>query len=348
MRDAGHLGVNRLSHPWEIKPAQFFDESEQVRRLFAELIDATADDVAIIPAVSYGVAIASSLIEVNKGDEIVVLQDQFPSNYYPWLELSRRKQARLIVVPRPADWDWTGALLEVIHEQTAVVTVANVHWTDGSLIDLKKVSKTCEQNNAKLVLDLSQSLGVLPISIREINPSFLISAAYKWLLGPYSFGFIYVSPAYQDKLPLEHNWLNRKKSEDFAGLVNYRDDFQTGARRFDVGERSNFALTPMAVAALQQIHEWRVAEIQKSLSRLTNRLAMQAAKLGFQVIPAEKRAGHIVGLRFPGQAPAGILERLAEENIFVSLRGTAMRVSPHLYNTEADIDRLLRVLAQSF
>lgn len=347
MGEAGHLGVSRLSHPWKIGPAQFFDESEQVRGLFAKLIDATADDIAIIPAVSYGVAVASSLIEVSDGDEIVVLQDQFPSNYYPWLELSRRKNARLMVVPRPADLDWTSALLEAIHEQTAVVAVPNVHWTDGSLIDLIEVSKACEQSNAELVLDLSQSLGVLPMSILEINPSFLISAGYKWLLGPYSFGFMYVSPAYQNKLPLEHNWINRKKSEDFAGLVNYRDDFQTGARRFDVGERSNFALTPMAVAALQQIHEWRVAEIQESLARLTNRLATRAARFGLQVIPAQKRAGHIVGLRFPDQPPAGILERLAEQNIFVSLRGTAMRVSPHLYNTKDDIERLLRVLAQS-
>ncbi|MCH8018793.1 aminotransferase class V-fold PLP-dependent enzyme [candidate division KSB1 bacterium] len=347
VRHAGYAGVNRKSHPWKVGSEAFFTESEQARDLFAQLIGANTDDVAIIPAVSYGIAVAAGLVDVKEGDEIVVLEDQFPSNYYPWLELARAKNARLVTLPRPRDWDWTAALLEHINRKSAVVALPNVHWTDGSFINLEKIAEKCRETGAELVLDVTQSLGALPISVKEMKPGFLVTAAYKWLLGPYSFGFLYVRPDLQNKIPLEHNWLNRKNSEDFGGLVNYRDEFQTGARRFDVGERSNFALMPMVVAALRQIHEWGVPQIQESLSYLTSLLAAQAKELGLTVTPSQKRAGHILGLRFPQGLPEGILQRLAEKNVFVSIRGSAMRVSPHLYNSEEDIMRLIKVLAET-
>ena len=104
----------------------------------------------------------------------------------------------------------------------------------------------------------------------EVQPDFLVTASYKWLFGPYSLGFLYVHPRYQDGKPLEHGWIARKNSEDFAGLVNYQDEFQPGARRFDVGERSNFALMPMVLAALQQILAWQVPEITATLSTSLN------------------------------------------------------------------------------
>ena len=346
IRDAGYAGVKRKSHPWKVGAEDFFTESEHARELFSQLIGANAADVAIIPAVSYGIAVAAELVAVKEGDEIVVLEDQFPSNYYPWLELARARNARLVTLPRPRDWDWTAALLEHINQKTAVVALPNVHWTDGSIIHLEKIAEKCRETGTELVLDVTQSLGALPISVKEMKPSFLVTAAYKWLLGPYSFGFLYVRPDLQNKIPLEHNWINRKNSEDFGGLVNYRDEFQTGARRFDVGERSNFALMPMVVAALRQIHEWGVAQIQASLSVLTGKLASGALELGLNVAPAEKRAGHLLGIRFPKGLPDGILQSLAEKNIFVSLRGDAMRVSPHLYNDERDISRLLSVLRE--
>lgn len=346
VREAGHLGVDRKRHPWKVGPDDFFTQSEQARELFAQLIDSNVEDIAIIPAVSYGIAVAAALVEVHEGDEIIVLEDQFPSNYYPWLELARAKKARLVVVPRPQNWDWTSAVLEAINEKTVVVALPNVHWTDGSFVNLEKISECCRETNIELVLDVTQSVGALPTSVKKLKPAFLATATYKWLLGPYSFGFLYIRPDLQEKIPLEHNWLNRKNSEDFAGLVNYRDEFQTGARRFDVGERSNFALTPMVVAALQQIHEWGIPQIQETLSYLTNLLADQAGESGLSVVPSEKRAGHILGLRFPKGLPEGILQNLAEKNVFVSLRGNAMRVAPHLYNDEHDMARLLRVLEE--
>src|SRR5690606_5697481 len=153
---------------------------------------------------------------------------------------------------------------------------------------------------------------------------------YKWLMGPYSIGFLYVAPRRQDGRPLEHNWIARAGSEDFARLVDYSDEFQPGARRFDVGEGANFALRPGAVAALEQILEWGVDEIAATLSAMTDRIAQRAGALGLIASPAGRRAGHFLGLRFPGGLPQGLPERLAASNVFVSVRGDSLRVTPHL------------------
>ena len=182
-------------------------------------------------------------------------------------------------------------------KNTAIVALPGCHWTDGALIDLVKIGSRCREIQATFILDATQSLGALPFSVREVQPDFLIAAGYKWLFGPYSLGFMYVSPCYQGGKPLEHNWINRKNSQDFAGLVNYRDEFQPGARRFDVGERSNFVLMPMAKAALQQILDWKVSEIASTLSQMTNQIADRANELGLNVAPAHQRAGHMLGLR---------------------------------------------------
>ena len=173
-----------------------------------------------------------------------------------------------------------------------------------------------------------------------MRPDFLVSAAYKWLLGPYSLGFIYVGEAYREGVPIEHNWISREGSEDFARLVEYTDAYGPGARRYDVGERSNFVLLPMAIEALRHILAWGVEEIAASLQEITARIESEAEKLGIETVPAPMRAGHMIGLGLDPGAPKDLAVRLAQENVFVSVRGRNLRVSPHLYNTERDVERL--------
>ena len=129
--------------------------------------------------------------------------------------------------------------------------------------------------------------------------------------------------------------------------TDYAEDFQPGARRFDMGEAAQFANMPVAVAALEQLLAWGVDEIQQTLSVFTATIAERAAPLGLSSDDASLRAGHYLGLRLPGGVPDGLLERLAQEQVYVSVRGTSIRVTPHLYNTDADADRLLDVLRAS-
>src|SRR5918997_2119159 len=253
VREIGERAVSRKSRPWEITPDDFFEDAEKTRALFARLVGGEAEGVALIPSVSYGIAVAAANVKVEAGERILILEDQFSSNVYSWRELAQRSGAELVTVPRPADHDWTSAVLRYLDENVAVVSVPNCHWTDGSLVDLARVGARAGQVGAALVVDAIQSLGAHPFDVAEVGPDFLVASAYKWLLGPYGVGFMYVGEEYREGAPIEHNWINRRGSENFSGLVGYEDAFQPGARRYDVGERSNFVLLPIANEALRQI-----------------------------------------------------------------------------------------------
>ena len=339
-------GLGRKARPWEIKSSQFFETPERARALFARLIGAEPADIATVPAASYGMATAAANLPLKRGQSVVLLADQFPSNVYPWRQSADDAGAEVVVVPRRQD-GWTPGVLEAITERTAVVALPHCHWTDGTIVDLPAVSRRCKQVGAALALDLTQSAGALPFDVGAVDPDFAVAACYKWLMGPYSIGFLYVAPRRQGGRPLEQNWIARAGSEDFARLIDYRMDFQPGARRFDVGEGANFALLPGAIAALEQILAWGVDEIAATLSAKTESIAARAEALGLAASPRAQRAGHFLGLRFPGGLPQGLLDRLAARDVFVSVRGDSLRVTPHLYNDEEDAERLLAALAQA-
>ena len=343
-REVGEKAVSRKSRPWELTPDHFFEDVEEVRALFARLVGGDADGVAIVPSVSYGISVARANVPVREGEKIIILEDQFPSNVYPWRELASRTAARLVIVPRPEDLDWTRALIEEIDAGTAVVAAPNCHWTDGSLVDLARVGERVREAGASLVVDGIQSLGALPFDVSEVRPDFLVDSAYKWLLGPYGVGFMYVGEEHREGNPIEHNWINRRGSEDFSQLVDYQDDFQPGARRYDVGERSNFVLLPMAAEALRQILGWGVENVSETVGTLTDLIEKKAEERGIKAIPKERRARHMIGLMLGPDSPDDLAARLMRHDVFVSVRGPSVRVSPHLYNTEEDVDRFFEVL----
>ncbi|MBL4907342.1 MAG: aminotransferase class V-fold PLP-dependent enzyme [Sneathiella sp.] len=345
--EAGIAGLKRKSTPWTLSPNDFFTESQSARKLFANLINADAEDIAIIPAASYGLAVAAKNIPVKKGKTVLILKDQFPSNFYCWQELCNETGGRIVTIEPPMDHDWTKVILEKINENTALAALPHNLWTDGGLLDLERIGKRLREVGAKLVLDVTQSLGAMPLDVSKIKPDFLVAAAYKWLLGPYSVGFMYVAPEHQNGIPIEHSWLNRHGSEDFSALVDYQDDFQPGAVRYDMGQRANFALMPVAVAALQQISEWGVEEIYKSLTEKTSNIAKAAEELGFKSLPLAHRAGHFLGLSHANGISPTLLADLAEEKIFVSARGKSLRITPHLYNNTHDAERLINALAKA-
>lgn len=342
--EAGRRGIDGKVRPWTIAARDFFAESEAARALFAELVGTRADDVAIVPAVSYAMAIAAANIRVRRGQTIVVLPDQFPSNVYPWRELARENGAEIVTAREPGNGDMTDSVLAAIDRRTAIAALPHCRWTDGALVDLAAVGRRAREVGAALVVDATQSLGALPLDVAEVQPDLLVSAGYKWLMGPYSLGFAYIAPRHHGWRPLEHGWIARARSDDFARLVDYRDEFQPGARRFDVGERSNFILVPMMRAALAQVRAWGPANVQVTLAAMTEAIAGRAAALGLSAPPVGRRAGHYLGLGFAGGVPEGLPARLAAEKVYVSVRGSSMRITPHLYNDDEDVERLFRAL----
>jgi len=341
--EAGAAGLARKAHPWELTPDKFFTGSDEFRATAAQLIDCSADCIAIVPSASYGIATAARNVPVKQGQSIVVLAEQFPSNYYPWQRLVEENGASLKVVPWPEDHDWTTAVLNSLTADVAIAALPHVQWTSGGRLDLIRIGEACRKIGAALVLDLTQSLGALPFSVHDVQPDFAVAASYKWLLGPYSVGVLYVAPKWQGGIPLEENWIQRATARDFSSVL-YTENYDVGARRFDMGERSNFALLPAAVRAMKQLLEWGVAQISETTGALNRQLANAAADLGFSAPAEPLRAPHYLALRRKEAIPKELPEVLAREKVFVSVRGSSIRVTPHVYNTAEDCERLIACL----
>ncbi len=347
VRDAGYAGVNIKSSPWTLTPEDFFSQPDKARSLFAQLINAEAKDIAIVPSASYGLAIAAKNIKIAAGQKILVLDEQFPSNIYCWQELAKQTGAEIVTVKTPSDHNWTPVVLDAIDDTVTVAALPHCHWTDGALLDLEKISMKLKSHGAKLVLDITQSIGALPIDVNRVKPDFLVAACYKWMLGPYSLGFVYAAPEFQKGEPIEHNWINRAGSENFAGLVDYQSNYQPGAKRFDMGQRANFSLMPMAIAALEQLLAWGCSNIQQTLCEMTDGIANSCKELGFTPLPRQFRAGHFLGLRHSEGLPKDLLERLMAKDIYISVRGASLRVTPHLFNNDTDAERLISALSDA-
>ena len=344
-------GLRTKRVPSTVSPADFFAAAPMGRERFGQLVAGVPERVAILPSVSYGVAIAARNLPVARGQRIVVLGEQFPGNVYSWRRLAAESGAELVTVPRPQSASsgaaWNESLLDAISTESAIVALPTVHWTDGTRFDLETVGRRCRSVGAALVIDGTQSIGAVPFDVGEVQPDLVVSAAYKWLMGPYSVAFGWFGPRFDQGVPLEETWIARAGSEDFGGLVDYEDRYQPGAVRFDVGERSNFALLPGAVAGLDLVLGWTPEAISDYVGRLSQPLLEQAERSGFRLEDAEWRSPHLFGLRMPdGVDLADLKSRLDAGQISVSIRGTSLRVSPNVYNDDADVSALAGVLAE--
>ncbi len=344
---AGHAAIDAKARPWGISPPDFFSQSNTARELFAGLIHAEAEQIAIVSSVSYGTAIAALNVPLNSGEKVLVLAEEFPSNLYAWRVKAKACGARVEAVARPADNNWTNSVLIALEDKrVSVVVIPQTHWIDGGQLDLERIAEMRQSYEFSLVIDLTQSLGVVGVDVRMIQPDFLICATYKWLLGPYSLGFVYVHPKHHAGEPLEHGWVNRPGAEDFSRLIDYVDESNADASRFDMGERSNFRLMPIAIAGLKQIHRWGQEHIEARLRNYTQGLRRELEQIGFTACDEAYRSPHYLGMQHPDGLPEDILQLLAGEKIFLSKRGDSLRMSPHLYNNESDASSLVRVLSE--
>jgi selenocysteine lyase/cysteine desulfurase len=321
--EAGIAGILQKRRPMVVQATDFFTESDRARELFARLVGVSEPNcIAIIPSASYGVAVAARNLAVEQGQNIVLLHEQFPGNVYAW----RRKA------------DESGA-------QVRTVVPPDGRKVEDRAVGPVDVGARAREVGAALVVDATQSVGAMPFDVGEIQPDALIVAGYKWLLGPYSIGAVYLGSRFDDGIPLEETWIGRERSEEFQHLVDYQSAYQPGAIRYDVGERSNFILLPMFVASLGLVLEWTPEGVREYCLRLGETLIREAVSIGFSLEQDEWRAAHLFGLRMPeGLELTALKAELEARKIFVSLRGSALRVSPHLYNDEDDVGALIDAL----
>jgi selenocysteine lyase/cysteine desulfurase len=342
-------GLNSKSHPWERTARDFFTDAETIRKSAASLFGGEPDGYAIIPSVSYGISTAARAMEpqLGKDDSILILEEGFPSNVLPWIRIAKERGTKLIRVSVPGDGNWTNAIIEKIDKGVKVLALFPCLWTNGVFIDLAKIRKAIG-DDVIMAIDATQSLGAMAFSIDEVKPDFLVSAGYKWLLCPYGFSLMYVSEKWRNARPLEESWQARENAEDFGSLVNSSDNYMTGARRFDVGQKGTPTILPGVIAALEQIKAWGIENISDSLLGINKRIADHLSALGFQLPDSSQRSPHMFGAIIPDKYKGDLISELSKRKIYISQRGNSVRFSPHLHISENDIERLLATLDDLF
>jgi len=350
VEEKGIEGMLKKRNPISIKPVDFFTGVVGVRQKFGEMVHCDPLQVAVMPSVSYGMNSVIRNIPFRKGQHALTVSEEFPSCYYTAKRWCDENSAELKVVVRNEDLpekarDWNDRILEAIGTETAFVVMASVHWMNGTKFDLEQIGRKCREVGARLIVDGSQSVGALPIDVKEFKIDALICAAYKWLMGPYSTALAYIHEDFNEGIPLEESWMTRPNSERFDRLTNYVNGYKPGALRYDVGQSSNFILVPMLDEALRQLLEWGIGEIQENSRILSEPLIRFFRERGSRVEDEVHRAHHLMGLPLPpGTNGEELVSELQSRNVFVSLRGSNIRISVNVFNTPEDVQELIASL----
>jgi selenocysteine lyase/cysteine desulfurase len=349
-QEAARAAVGRKGRPWTLDAGFANRQHERARIAAARLINANAADVALIPSVSYGVATAAKLITIPRGTRVLVLENDHSSPVLEWQTRANAQGFVVETVRQPDDADWTSAVLAAIERsgaaRIALASISSVHWSDGGLIDIEQVAAALRRQGALFLIDATQGVGVLPLDVKQLDPDFVIFPTYKWLLGPYGRAFFYVAKRHQDGTPLEQTSAGRRDVRA-ENAVYFTDTGYVGnAGRFDMGERDHFISMEMAAIGMEMVAEWGTAAIIERLAMLTERIAEGVRGLGVSMPQRHLRAPHILCLGFKDGTAKSRVEGLATEGIYVALRLGRMRVSPHVFNDEADVDRFVAALAR--
>lgn len=314
----------------------------EVRGLVARLIHATVEEIAFVGSTSHGLNIVAAGLDWQAGDNVVCAETEFPANVYPWLNL-RRKGVEVRFAQERQGRIPLEAIAEQMDDRTRMVALSFVEFFTGYRNDLAAVSELCRQNGALLCVDGIQGLGALPLDVNECGVDFLAAQAPKWLLGPIGIGFLYCRRQRLPELDLAMGgWRGVVEHEEF---FRYDSGWFPNARRFEVGSLNYLGVTGMG-ASLQLLLDAGIERIEARILALTDYLLARLKADGYEIITPHACPGERSGIIsfVPKEDPEALAERLKAAGIIVSARGPYIRVSPHFYNTEAEIERLIEAV----
>lgn len=340
-KNAGIEGLCKKLDPSIFQTTDFFEPVNKVRSLFSRLVRAQApEQCVLIPSASYGLSNVANNIPLATNSRILLLEEQFPSNFYIW---DRKRQAygcQLDIIKRVEGMDLTSVILERMQDDCTVVSLAPLSWGDGTLIDLAQIGKKALEIGAYFILDGTQAVGAIEIDVRAMHIDALIVSAYKWLLGPYGTGCAFMSERFNNGTPLEESWLNRIGSDDFQNLTNYQQEYREGAQRYEVGEAPDFIKLPMLEVALNKLLDWQPKNIQGYCKELSQPFIDWLLEHDFKLLNKEI-AYHLFGVIPPKRVHLETVKSiLKEDKISVSFRKNVIRISPNVYNDSDDFEKL--------
>jgi len=315
-------------------------KKKNLKKSLASLIDGEPENIAIIGNTSEGFNWLVQGLEWKKGDRVLLVEDEFPANIYPFLNL---EQQGVIIdyVPVRDGFIFLEDIESNIHPDTKLLSISFVEFLNGFRNRLNDIGRICQKNNILFSVDGIQGVGALPLSVRKCGIDFLSNGGHKWLMGPQGCGFMYISPAIFHKLkPAFTGWLSVKDSWNF---FDYRLDFLDDARRFEIATSNILGIYGLA-ASTELLVEAGTANIEKHLFTLGNHLIEKLSERGFNYIGSKDLKERSGIYSFACKNEKELFDHLQKNRVHLSLRNDVIRFAPHFYNTIEEIDRVIEIL----
>jgi selenocysteine lyase/cysteine desulfurase len=341
--------IENERNPFKLKAPNYFQISNEIRREYSTIINSQPEEIAIQPSTSYGFANVFNNI-INNAGNAVTIENEFPSGHFALEKWCANNKVSLNIIKREKlkAKDWNQKIIDSINHETKVVLLSSIHWMSGTKFDLYKIGQKCKEVKAYFIVDGTQSVGASKINVKELNIDAMICAGYKWLFGPYSMALGYFSEKFHNGTPIEESWMNRTNAEDFSNLTDYDPNYKTMAGRYNVGETTNFLLSPIMLAGLKQINNWGISNIEDYCSALAEILVNELKPIGILFEDEDYFKPHLFSLGLPEKVDLlKFKEKLESNNIYVSLRGKNIRVSINVFNNEKEIGSLVSLVKKS-
>jgi selenocysteine lyase/cysteine desulfurase len=334
--------------PQRIPDAAFFEVPNRVRTAIARLIAGKPEEIALTTGASTGMSAVAFGLEWKAGDEVLTASGEFPLQYATWKPMEEREGIKVTAVKPSGTFHSTDDFIAALTPRTRLVSVSHVRFDNGAMIDAAKLAAACHAQGALLLLDVSQSCGAVPMDVTQMGADFLVCAGYKWLLGPFGTGFFWAKHEHIAKMrPGPFYWMAAEGVNNFADLATAPPRPANAAKRWDAAETANY----YNLAALQGGLELVLRAAAETVAEHNHRLIEQL----FERLPKD-RCVVASPLQRERRGPYGCFQartaaktrelylKLCAENVITSLREGKIRVSPYLYNTEQDVDRLVQVI----
>ena len=330
--------------------ATWYKDIEELRVLSARLINCHRDEIAFIKNTGEGLSIVASGIDFHPGDRIVTTAVEYPANIYPWMEQARRHQCELVMVPEETDSDGRRSvpldkiLTQAAHPRTKLVALSHVEFASGQRLDIASVGRFCREHGKLFCVDAIQTLGALPVDVQAMCIDFLSADGHKWLLGPEGAGIFYIRrELIESTPPLTIGWMNVKNAMDYG---NYDYTLKADAGRYECGSYNVPGLLGLG-ASVELLTDVGIDAIARRLKHLTAHLIERLTAKGYDIISPrteEQWSGSVcfTSAKHDHQLIANMLRK--ERRVEIALREGRLRCSPHFYNTEAQLERLVDAL----
>ncbi len=335
-------------HPYRLPDSAYFDLPNRIREKVARLIGGRSDEIAVTTGASSGLAAIAAGIDWKPGDEVLVGQGEFPAHRSTWLRYEQAGRLHVRVVQSRGRFLSADDYIECMGPQTRAISASLVRFDNGVRLEAARIARACQKIGAALILDLSQCVGAMPLDMRDLGASMAVASGYKWLLGPYGSGFFWISDEWIERLPLGAVYfMALEGAREFHALPS---TFRAvpGARRWDSAETANFTNLAAFDSSLDLVLRIGVDAVERHIDALVAEMIEALPRTNCVLVSPEERErrGPYICLSAREQKDTpGLYERLRDQQVSVSLRQNALRISPHIYNTSEDIARLIEVLS---